>query len=908
EYVYGTFRFSLARESVLEIDNGAVENTVFCNGEPIGLTDYTAGIRFADERLHRYIVVPAGEIAVEGYAGHTYYGTMPRDKKQTFNFNGYMPERTYGGIYRIEWDEPLKTLLFLLGFLNSCYRAHADPYYHAQVARAYDMLFDILPLTRKPTADETEKGIAVIEAFLASQTGGDEPYIGAIGHSHLDTAWLWPIAETERKAVRTASNAVRLLEKYPAYRFVMSSMLHYDWFKQKHPALYRKVQALVKSGRFEITAGWVECDCNLAGGEALCRQFARGARFQQNEFGKIADVYWLPDTFGYSAALPQILRLSGVRYFLTTKLGWNDVNKFPYDTFWWAGLDGSKVKVHFNVTHTRLNPAVAAERAAAVAGKRYAPASLVAYGFGDGGGGPSEEMVREAFLCEKYPRAKVEHTSVRAFMERLPDALPVWHGELYLELHRGTLTSQHDLKKYNRLLENLLHVAEFAGAVTGKGKEITDAAYDVLLRNQFHDILPGTCIARVNDEAKAEMQEALRTVGDCLTQTLGSGDLPLNVLSFPVEGFVLRREHIKDNASYTGADGNEVTPVYVQMPAFATGRALPAPDAPRYENGTVTTPFYTARLGEHGIESLVYEGRELCRGSLGKMTVGEDLPLRWDNWDIDADQIRKRRPLEKTGETHFTCGGVLVVRSFYRVSDKTALTRDIVFNSADCLIRFDTATDWQDDHALLTVEFETDLFAPQVRSEVQFGFIDRSVYESTSAEQAAFERVNHRWSELTEGDLSFTVLNDGKYGMHCRENVLGLSLLKSGTHPDERGERGVKTFSYAIYPHTASAVHSVQAAAAFNMPVPFVRERIVAPFTLVSPSVVCETVKTGENGGITLRLYECARCRCDCRIAFAEPHAFYESDIPELQITPLGKGKELFLSFRPFEIKTIVVR
>lgn len=908
DYVYGTFRFCLPQDSVLEIDNGALENTVFCNGYPVGLTDYTAGVRFENERLHRYIFVPAGEITVEGYAGHTYYGSMPREKKQTFFFNGYMPVRTYGGIYVIEWDEKLKTLVFLLGCLNDCYRAQTDAYYHARAARVYDELFDILPFTRKPTSQETERALSVLDAFFATRSGVEEPYIGAIGHSHLDTAWLWPIAETERKAVRTASNAVRLLQKYPTYRFVMSSMLHYDWFRKKYPDFFREVQALVQSGRFEPTAGWVECDCNLTGGEALCRQFLRGARFQMREFGKTAEVFWLPDTFGYSAALPQILLQSGVRYFLTTKLSWNDVNKFPYDTFWWAGLDGSRVKVHFNATHTRLNPAVAAARAAAVTGKRQAPAALVAYGFGDGGGGPAEDMVREALLCEKYPNAKVEHTSVQAFMERLPDALPSWHGELYLELHRGTLTSQHDLKQYNRRLENLLHVAEFAGAVTGQGKEVTDAAYDVLLCNQFHDILPGTSIARVNDQAKAELQKALRDVGAWLQKTWGEGERPLNALSFPVQGFLYRHGSTAPYESYQGADGESVAPVYVQMPALGTGRVLPAPAAPVYANNTVTTPYYTAVLDDHGICSLVYNGREFARGTLGKMTVGEDLPYQWDNWDIDADQARKRRPLEKAGETHFTCGGVLVVRSFYRVSDKTTLTRDIVFNGADAVIRFDTAVDWQDDHALLTAEFETDLFAPQVRSEVQFGFVDRSVYADTSTEQAAFECVNRRWSELSEGDLSFTVLNNGKYGMHCRENVIGLSLLKSGTHPDERGERGMKTFSYAVYPHEASVVQSTQAAAAFDMPALFSACEVKAPFTLSSPSVVCETVKTGEEGGIVLRLYECARRKSDCVLSFPAAHTFYQSDVPELHLLPLGKGKELRLSFRPFEIKTVVVR
>ena len=905
DFVYATFTFTLKKAAVLEIDNGAPENTVFCDGAPVGLTDYTAGVRTPNERLHRYIGVPAGKITVEGYAGHTYYGTMPRDGKQTFFFTGYMPTRTYGGIYAVTFDEPLRTFDFLLGQLNACYRAQADAFYHAGLTDVYHALFDVMPLSRRPTEDEVARGTQILKAFFDGQQGGEKPYVGAIGHSHLDTAWLWPVAETKRKALRTASNAVQLLKKYPDYRFLMSSVLYYDWFRQ-YPDFYRDVCALVESGRWETTAGWVECDCNLTGAEALCRQFARGARFQKQQFGKTPEVFWLPDTFGYSAALPQIMRLSGVQYFLTTKLSWNDTNRFPYDTFVWRGLDGSAVKVHFNSTHTRLDPTAVSARCGNIVGKHYAPYALMAYGYGDGGAGPNEDMVREALLCERYPAAKVEHTSVQAFMERLPDELPVWNGELYLELHRGTLTGRHDLKKYNRLLENALHAAEFVGALTGTGKETTDRAYDTLMLSQFHDILPGTSIACVNDEAEADLRGALDMLDEFMVDTLGRGDLPLNTLSFPVSGYVLATD--RPSPSYIAPDGKTVSPVRVDMPAWGTGRIVAQPSPPVYADGVIETPFYTAKIGESGLSSLVYEGREIACGVLGKMTVGEDLPLLWDNWDIDADQALKRRAAVRTELTHFTCGGLLVVRETYRIADKSTLTRDIVFNASDPLIRFDTAVDWQDDHTLLTVEFETDLFSPQVRSEVQFGFIDRSVYNSTPTEQAAFEYVNHRWSELREDTLACTLINDCKYGVHCDGGTLGLSLIKSGTHPDERGERGVKSFSYAICVRAADTAETVRTAAAFNMRPPFVEKTLRAPFAISSPSVVCETVKLAEDGGIAFRLYECARKVSPCRIDFDTQSAFFESDIPELSLTPIGQGTTLEMTFRPFEIKTIVVK
>lgn len=434
EFGYGNFTFRYRRRlknPYLFVNDGGVEHLVKADGKPFGMIDWLEQGKDAIFRCHKYVSltdIPDGaEITIEAYASHTFYGTMPFEKKQTFSVAGYMPERIYKGIFVVEIDEELKVFLSDLRLFCSYFRSMDEGDVNkADAYELFEQLFSILspePSVR-PEAEDIRAADKLLKEYFNKLAGGNRknlPYVGVVGHSHLDTAWLWTMEETRRKAARTVANAITLLKRYPDYRFIMSSALHLDWIKTDYPEVFQEVQALTSTGRFEPNgAAWVECDCNITDGESLIRQFLKGKTFLRENLHFESDVFWLPDTFGYSAALPQIMKGCGVPYFLTTKLSWNDTNKFPYESFRWKGIDGSEVIVHFNTIQSRSDPEFIASRLEKRQNKHLTKNVLIAYGYGDGGGGPDADMVAEALTTEQtYPYAEVKHTSVSDFMKKL---------------------------------------------------------------------------------------------------------------------------------------------------------------------------------------------------------------------------------------------------------------------------------------------------------------------------------------------------------------------------------------------------------------------------------------------------------------------------------------------------------
>ncbi len=896
-------------------DTGAVEHLVAVNGYSVGILDHVDHAMEPMFRIHRYLwlegLQTGDEVSLEGYYSHTFPGTMPYAEKSTFALDGHYPYRPYEQVGLAVFDEDVYAFTEKLELLNAWYRKQpAGSYAAAAAERLYTALFKILPIRQvKPDKEVLLQAGAMIDSFLT--TPEDKPYVGIIGHSHLDTAWLWPVAETRRKLHRTVSNAITLLKRHPEYKFFLSTVLYLQWIEEDDPALFAQVGEMIRQGRIEPNgATWVECDGNLTGAEALCRQFLRGKRYLREKFGYESDTFWLPDTFGYSAALPQILQQCGVKYFLTTKLSWNDTNYFPYESFLWRGIDGSKVPVHFNSIQTWIDEESVHKRLQDIRDKRESDCVLMAYGFGDGGGGPSEEMVsRAVYTAARCREATVEHTGVSDFMKKLAaKELPEYSGELYLELHRGTYTSIHELKQNNRRLEEALHDAELVSIFAGEDvSEKTDALYDTLLLNQFHDILPGTCIAQAHEEAIAQQKQAI-SEAKALIDGDGEKKWYFNTLAFP------RRELLEDadGACYTDLNGQERRLSLYGFDAFGYGKKLPAQGSIQFDGKHIRTPLLSATVEAGVLTSLVFGGREYVQGSFGRICWAENMPYIYDNWDIDADYVLKQQPARfLSQQTVLQTPSLLILRVVFAFAERSKLITDIIFRADSPLVSFENRLEADDDSLVLKACFDTSLFAKHYHCETQFGCLERNCYPAEKPDLSRFEVCAHKWTDISEKKAGLSLVSDVKYGVSCIGNVLGLTLHKSGTHPDGRGDRGVHCFRYGLLPHAGDlSEETVRQAYAFNLqPVITARQNMEAPFCLKNEgSVVLETVKRGVNGGLVLRLYESLGASDTVTIRTEAETAFCLCNILEDEVETLPAGREITLSFKPFEIKTLLLK
>lgn len=893
----------------LVAETGAVEHLVSVNGKKIGLIDYVENAFEPMFREHRYLLLDGlnegDKVNVQGYYSHTIPGTMPYDTAKTFALDGHYPDRRFKKITLVTFYEKLYDFLLCLKFLGSCYRTGGE-WERARIDKVCEKLFCVLPIMdKRPSESELGEAIKLIGEY-GENLKNDIPYVGLIGHSHLDTAWLWTLEETRRKLLRTVSNAVTLLKRYDDYRFFLSTVLYLKWLEEDDKELFAEVKKLIAEGRIEVNGGaWVECDCNLIGAEALCRQFLRGIRYTREKFGYSADVFWLPDTFGYSAALPQILNLAGIKSFLTTKLSWNDTNVFPYESFRWKGMDGSEVTVHFNSTHTSADTESVAARLKNVKDKHIGGCVLMAYGYGDGGGGPSDEMVQGALNTIKTCSfAKVEHTTVSDFMQRLSrEELPLYYGELYLELHRGTFTSVHDLKLLNRRLGEALHDLELISVFEDNrgNKEISDKLYDIYLLNSFHDILPGTCIEQATDEALTLQRNALEEAEN--TMCKGDSGVYFNTLAFG------RTELLPctDGQKYVDLNGDEVCLAPFDFQAFGYAQRSGKKYKITAGQNTVRTEDLCVTFGGGKIVSLVFRGREYCAGGFNIITYAENAPLIYDNWDIDADYVLKKKEAVCT-ECKIVSQGkyFAVLRVKYRITDNSSLITDITVRADSPQIEFDNVLTAGDDHIIIKAEFDTSLFSPHYSCETQFGHIERNAYPSAVSDNAKFEVCSHKWTDISENGCGLSLLSDVKYGVSCNGGRLGLTLHKGGTHPDSRADKGVHRFRYALYPHEGPlGADTVRRGYSFNY-----RPRLTDNPGLKPPfefdggnSVMLETVKFGEDGGTVLRLYECLGATSRAALKARGKEIYVCNLLEDVQ----SKAGEV-LEFSPFEIKTVLLK
>ncbi|MFO7168122.1 MAG: alpha-mannosidase [Chloroflexota bacterium] len=847
--------------------------------------------------------------------------------------------------------------------------------------RAYNMLDLSEGWGSELFARSAAQALEFLRAELtAGLQAGTRPVVLATGHAHMDVAWLWPLWRTRQKVAHTVATALHLMERYPEYHFSMSQPQTYAFLKQDDPDLYARLKQRVAEGRFEpVGMMWVEPDCNVPSGESLARQLVHGARFFAEEFGERNHIVWLPDVFGYSAALPQLMRLAGISCFMTTKISWNQFNRMPYDTFRWRGIDGTEVLAHF-VTATdqpvKPNPTEAqfyTYNGSMLPGEVYglwnhyrqkavSDEVLYIYGFGDGGGGPIEEMLELARAMGGLPDfPEVRPGRVDGFFERLYQRAwehpqtPTWVGELYLEFHRGTYTSQARTKQNNRRAELLMREAEWlnawAVALGGASKQgDLDAAWKIILLNQFHDILPGSSVPLVYEESNRQFAE-VRRIGEGVRDAAAgfvlekqasgagqagaaSGYVVLNSLpwersetvaipftgdqppSLPGETQVVETldgaREVLVEASAPSYGYAPLVQSSARGAAFNVQRSLIESDELRleFDGNAEIARLYDKR---HDRE-VVLPGR-----TINQLVLYEDRPLNWDAWDIDAFYEEKPTPLhEIAGWEVVEEGPLRAAVLITRRAGRSTIRQKICLWRNSRRIDFVTEVDWQERQRLLRALFPLNINATRATCEIQFGAVERPTHRNTSWDWARFEVCAHRWVDLSEGGYGVALLNDSKYGHSLHNTTLGLSLLKSAIHPDPQADRGMHRFTYSLLPHAGDWREGqvVRRAYELNAPLRAVTTSagVAGPASFLevdADNVVVETIKTADDGdGLVVRMYEAHNQRGAVRLTFAREVArAVETDLLEREIAEAEvSGRTVTVQVRPFEIKTLKLR
>ncbi|MFI5798070.1 alpha-mannosidase [Streptomyces sp. NPDC051677] len=712
---------------------------------------------------------------------------------------------------------------------------------------------------------------AVLAPLLAAPAHHSAHRITAVGHAHMDSAWLWPLRETVRKIGRTVSNVLALLDTHPDLIYTMSAAQHFAWLEEHHPELFDRLRRYVEQGRLVPVGGmWVEPDGVLPTGESMVRQLTYGKRYFLDRFGIETREVWLPDSFGYSGALPQLARRAGARWFLTQKISWNDTTAFPHHSFWWEGIDGTRIFTHFPPAETYAAEVTARELRHAVStfkDKAIASHSLLPYGYGDGGGGPTTEMaerLRRFADLEGAPRvasrtpAEFFHdaeTELQAITEASPSLAPVHRGELYLELHRGTLTSQAAMKRYNRRCESLLRAAEYLSAAatvlhgTPWPRKELDEIWRGVLLHQFHDILPGTSISWVHREARAFYRTAVARLHDIVeraAKTLGgAGDdgaaaaLP-PFLPAPVQG-------------PTGAGGDpaavRVTGTEAKATVLDDGLLRAVVDA----DGHLVS-LVDLRSGRETVPP----GRRA-----NELQIFRDEPVRWDAWDVDRHTLRRPRTVgEVTGRRVVHDGpdaGVEVVRRF----GASVFTVTTWLRAGAGRLETECAVDWREREHLLKVALPVHVMARTARFETQYGYVERPLLVNTAAEDAMFEAAMHRYVHIADGAYGFAILNDTMYGADARAQgdatVVRLSLLRGSRFPDPDADVGRHTFRWALLPGV-DVPAAVEAAYRFNAPEVSgpAHLRPLVQLEPLSGHAIVDWVKLADDGSqdLVVRVYE----------------------------------------------------
>ncbi len=793
-----------------------------------------------------------------------------------------------------------------------------------------------------------------------------------VGHTHIDVAWLWRLKHTREKCSRSFSTVFRLMELYPEYIFLQTQPQLYEYMKEEFPDIYEKIKNKAAEGRWEADGGmWVEADCNLTSGESLTRQILIGSKFIKDEFGKEVEYLWLPDVFGYSWALPQILKKAGIDTFMTTKISWNQYNRMPHDTFMWKGIDGSEILTHFITTpepwnekdswfytyNGKLFPKTVKGVWDSYSEKQMNKDLLISFGFGDGGGGVNRDMLEYRRRMDKIPGLpNVKMSTAGEYFRKLHETVEntnqyvhTWDGELYLEYHRGTYTSQGYNKRMNRKMELLYRRAEWltvmdalwAGSIEKAQQETLTKGWKHILTDQFHDIIPGSSIHEVYEDSRedyAYIQEIAQKVErqayehvlekeeNTYTVWNASGWVMNQIVTVPNH----RKGIYKDSQGkeLVSQKGHRVTYVEVKdVPAMGTKTIVfeetgqDIPTAVFAVNGReVETPFYQISLNQYGQITKLFDKTCNChvlpKGQRGNvLQVFEDKPLDNDAWDIDIFYQEKMREITELSVFEITEMGPLSMSIHMEWKYMNSQIRqDMILYSSSRRIDFKTNVDFHEQHQLLKAAFPVDIRSTYGTYDVQYGNVRRPNHWNTSWDMAKFETVAHRWADLSERDYGVSILNDCKYGHDIKDNVMRISLLRAGTNPDHLQDQGAHDFTYSLLPHKGDFVEGqvVQEAFALNEPMKVLEGKSILSYdsflSFPQGQVEVDAVKKSEDGAyIVIRFHEFTGSKQDValKLGFAWK-GWAECDLRERPLAEFSQG-EISMKLHAYEIKTILL-
>ncbi|WP_156723565.1 alpha-mannosidase [Streptomyces apocyni] len=898
------------------------------SGEAVkALNPYNAWVRIAEsakggERVELFVEAAANPVLV--HHGPTYEG----DRTTASDRPLYALAQMDLAVFETDVWELVQDLEVLQSLMAEL--APHDARRHA-VLRAVEQCLDTLDLTDVAATAARARG--QLAEVLAAPAHASAHRISAVGHAHIDSAWLWPLRETVRKVARTSANMVNLMDDHPELVFAMSQAQQLAWIKEHRPEVFEKVKKKISDGQFVPVGGmWVESDTNMVGGEAMARQFLYGKKFFLDEFGIETREVWLPDSFGYTAAMPQIVKLAGNTWFLTQKISWSQVNKFPHHTFWWEGIDGTRVFTHFppiDTYNADLGGKELAHAARNYQEKGRGTRSLAPFGWGDGGGGPTREHLARARRTrdlEGSPRVEIERPD--AFFSKAHaeyEDAPVWQGELYLELHRGTYTSQAKTKQGNRHSESLLREAELwaaTAAVRVPGYAYPQAdlerIWKTVLLHQFHDILPGSSIAWVHREARetyARVRDELTALIATAQRALaGEGDTEVVFNAAP---------HPRGGIPGGGA-----------APAATREAARPVTVSQRPGGGFVLdNGLLRVEIDGRGLITSAYDiaaRREaIAPGQAGGLLqIHPDFPNMWDAWDIDAFYRHNVTDLVDLDALTLTAsgedGGPATVRVTRAFGDSTA-EQTFTLRPGAKVLDLDTEVDWHESEKFLKAAFPLDVKADRSAAETQFGHVYRPTHTNTSWEAAKFEICAHRWVQVEEPGWGAALVNDSTYGHDVTRDMradggqtttVRLSLLRAPRYPDPETDQGRHHLRYGLAPG-ADVVDAVREGHRINLPertVTGAAGRVIEPLVSVShDAMVIEAVKLAEDGtgDVIIRLYESAGARTNATLTAGFPLAkAIETDLLERPVTdapdhPVADGSRVDLALRPFQILTL---
>ncbi|MFE4817031.1 alpha-mannosidase [Streptomyces sp. NPDC056704] len=905
-------------EALVHLPDGVPLKAVNPQNQYVPIAHPAAG----GEEIH-YLVEAASnpDILANDFAGPTPLGDrLTAGDKPLYTFKRADIAVLDENVWHLDLDvQVLRELMLELGEL--------DPRRH-EIMIALDQAMDALDLD--DISGTAAAARAVLAPTLAKPAHASAHTLSAAGHAHIDSAWLWPIRETKRKTSRTFSNVTALAEEYEELVFACSQAQQYEWVRDNYPHVWERIKKAVADGNWAPVGGmWVEADGNLPGGEALARQLIHGKRFFIEHFGIETKGVWLPDSFGYNAAYPQLAKLAGNDWFLTQKLSWNQTNKLPHHSFWWEGLDGTRIFTHFPPVDTYNVEFSGKEMAHAVRNyqdKGRGTTSLAPFGHGDGGGGPTREMMERARRLanlEGSAKVRVEHPD--AFFATAREEIPgdqVWSGELYLELHRATYTSQARTKQGNRRSEHRMREAELwatTAAVNAPGYsypyEKLDRLWKTVLLHQFHDILPGSSIAWVHREAEAEYARVAKEVEAITAEAvaaLGTGETRVFNTS-PVD----RAEVVRTSVGI---------PMYAEVPAGGSA-LLDAAEPPRpvtVEGRVLDNGLVRVELAEDGTLASVRDltaDREVLADKGNLLRLHSDLPNYWDAWDIDKHyKNRYTDLLDAESVTVVEDGPLLGALKVERAFGKgSRIVQTITVRAGSRRIDVETEIDWHEAEKILKAAFPVDIRAPHSSAEIQFGHVQRPTHTNTSWESARFEVYGHRWVHIAEPGYGVAVINDSTYGHDVSRTVredggttttVRLSLVRAPRVPDPEADQGKHRFTYALLPG-ASIEDAIAEGYALNLPLRVADSAGPAePVVSVDgEGVTIEAVKLADDasGDVVVRLYESRGGRGTGTLRTGFPLA--GAQVTDLLERPLNTadtdGNTVAVALRPFEVRTL---